>query len=190
MRTYSRIVAAALVALATTVGIGTASATGAPTDAKAPEVVFTAAERQALQAQVDRHLGDYGGGEQVGINEIAYDDGKMILTIPLPGEKKPRAIDEPITAQGQADCAYLYACLWSGTNFTGTRLAHTACGTVTLSAPFNSSTASIRNAQSNGTQTMILNSDRQILNANLAPSTINDTGVGSRWFVRYWNVCP
>ncbi len=163
---------------------------GRTSDPTIPEIDLTAAEQQALQTQIDRHLDEYGGGKQVGINEITYHGGRTILTLPLPGETKARAVDEPPTALGTANCSYEYACLWSDTNFNGQRLASAACRTLTLGAPFNPSTASIHNNQTPGTQTMILNGSRQILNANFPGSRVNDTGVGSRTFARFWLVCP
>ncbi|MEV4246744.1 peptidase inhibitor family I36 protein [Streptosporangium canum] len=84
---------------------------------------------------------------------------------------------------------YEYACLWSDTNFNGTRLAQSQCGTITLGSLFNSSVGSIHNNQTTGTQTLLLNASRQILNASMAPSRINDAGVGTRSYARYWRVC-
>lgn len=185
-----KIAAAILVALSAAASIGASIATGATPDAKAPDIVFTTAEKRALQAQINERLGDYGGGAQTGINEITYDNGLLILTIPLPGERKARAVNESATPLGVANCPYEFACLWSDTNFNGDRLARAACTTITLAAPFNSSTGSIHNNQTPGTQTLLLNSSRQILNANFPGSRINDTGVGSRWYARYWRVCP
>jgi hypothetical protein len=79
--------------------------------------------------------------------------------------------------------------LWSGTNFSGTRLEHFDCETLVLGVPFNTSTASIYNNQTTDTQTLVLNGSGQILNANLAPSRINDTGVLNRSQARRWRVC-
>ncbi|SDJ75122.1 peptidase inhibitor family I36 protein [Nonomuraea jiangxiensis] len=195
-----RIIAAlgAAGALVTTLLIGGISGASAETRnttttqariADVPEIKLTDPEKQALQAEVDKHLKDYGGGKQIGINEIAYEDNRLILTLPLPGEKKARAANEPITPLGVANCAYEYACLWSDTNFNGTRIARYACGTIALGAPFNSSVGSIHNNQTTGTQTLLLNGSRQILNGSLAPSRVNDTGVGSRANARNWTVC-
>jgi hypothetical protein len=60
---------------------------------------------------------------------------------------------------------------------------------VTLTTPFNSSTASMYNNQTTGTQTLILNGSSEVLNANRAPSTINDLGVLNRSKARFWRVC-
>lgn len=175
------------VMLAATMLAGSAAAQ--PRAAAPPEIQLTESQKKELQAEVDKHLKDYGGGKQIGINEIAYEDGAMILTLPLPGEAKARSVNEPVTPLGTANCSYEYACLWSDTNFNGSRLSRWACGTVTLGSPFNSTVGSIHNNQTTGTQTVLLNSARQVLNASMAPSRISDTGVGSRWSARYWVVC-
>ncbi|MET7334954.1 peptidase inhibitor family I36 protein [Nonomuraea sp. NPDC005650] len=177
-------------ALAATLLTGGISGASAETkNADVPEITLTEPEKQALQAEVDKHLKDYGGGKQIGINEIAYDDNRLILTLPLPGEKKARSVNEAITPLGVANCSFEYACLWSDTNFNGTRIARFDCATVALAAPFNTSVGSIHNNQTTGTQTILLNASRQILNSSMAPSRINDTGVGSRSNARSWTVC-
>jgi hypothetical protein len=162
------------------------------TQEEVSNIRLTAAQQLALQAEVTGHLNDYGEGTQISINQVSFNDGNTILTLPLPGETSARAVDEPIT-QGVASACHGnqvgWACLWSDTNFNGSRLEHFNCETVTLGAPFNSSTASIYNNQTTGTQTVILNASGQILNANLAPSRIHDTGVLNRSQARRWRVC-
>jgi len=191
MRNGKRIVAAMAATVFATMGIATSAAAESSTRATAgaPVVKFTAAQQQVLQSEVNSHLKDYGGGKQISVNQVAYDNGAMILTLPLPGETKARAIGEPVTALGVADCAFTHACLWSDTNFNGSRLDRVICATVVLGAPFNSSTGSIHNNQTTGTQTLLLNAGGEILNGNLAPSRVNDTGVGSRSNARSWRVC-
>jgi hypothetical protein len=192
MRTFARnLVATAAVAVLATVGLATSAQATSRTQASAdvPAVSLTPADKQALQRQLDGHLNDYGAGRQTGINQVSYDNGRIVLTLPLPGETRARAISEPVTPMGVANCAFAHACLWSETNFNGARLDRVACGTIALGAPFNSSTASIHNNQTTNTQTVILNSAQQILNASQAPSRINDTGVGSRGSARFWRVC-
>lgn len=190
-----KLVAAAALTLITSVSLASSAAavSNAPANAKAkaniPTVNVTPAQQQALQTEVNTQLKNYGGGTQIGVNQIAYDNGQLILTLPLPGEKKARAVGEPMAPDGVANCGFTHACLWSDTNFNGSRLDRVNCDFITLSSPFNSSTASIHNNQTTGTQTVILNSSRQILNASLAPSRINDTGVGSRSNARFWQVC-
>lgn len=188
-----KLVVGTVLTVIASIGLATSAAavSTAPVRVKTnvPTVNLTSAQQQMLQAEVNEQLKNYGGGKQVGINQIAYDNDQLILTLPLPGEKKARAIDEPMTPEGVANCAFTHACLWSDTNFNGSRIDRVNCDFITLSAPFNSSTASIHNNQTTGTQTVILNSSRQILNASLAPSRINDTGVGSRGNARFWDVC-
>jgi len=191
-----KIAAATVLCMSAAIGIGSASAAPgsksdaeASTSASAPKLALTAAEQRSLQAEVDQHLKNYGGGKQIGINRISYEAGRMILTLPLPGEKKARAVGEPVAPAGVANCRFEFACLWADTNFNGAKIERAACETLTLAAPFNSSTASVHNNQTTGTQTRLLNSTRQILNASQAPSRINDTGVLDRSKVRFWVVC-
>lgn len=183
--------AAGAAAMLMTLGVAHAASASSAAPAKPvlPAVNLTTAQQAALQTQVQKHLNDYGAGQQIGINQISWDAGRTILTLPLPGETKARGVNEAVAALGTANCSYLYACLWSDTNFNGTRLSRTDCATITLAAPFNTSTASVHNNQSSGTQTLVLNGSHQVLNGTLAPSRANDTGVGSRSNARYWTVC-
>jgi hypothetical protein len=198
MKLHTKIGATTTAALATAglvAGISSASASASDSftvqaSAGVPAVHLTASEKSALQAKVDKQLKNYGGGTQTGINQVSYMNGTLLLTLALPGEKKARAIDEPVTPLGVANCASQYACIWTDTNFNGTRLSKFDCGTLTLAAPFNSSLASIHNNQTTGTQTLILNSSHAVLNANMAPSRINDAGVANRSQARFWTVCP
>lgn len=174
-----------LLLVAGILGLGVAGAGAAPVRGDLETVSLSPAQRAELQAEVDQHLKNYGGGVQIGINQVSYENGQMILTLPLPGESSARAVGAPQVMM----CRFEFACLWSNTNFTGTKIERAACGTITLAAPFNSSTASIQNNQTSNTQTMILNASRAILNANLAPSQINDNGVLNRSQARFWVVC-
>jgi hypothetical protein len=186
-----KLIAAGAAMLLSTLGLATsAGASSAPSAAKVPVVKLSAADQQALQAKVDAFLNSSVGGRQTGPNTIEFDGGKVILTVPLPGERQARAINEPIGTLGTANCSYLWACLYDGTNFDGARLALTNCGLYALSGyGFANITSSIHNNQSSGTQTYILNSSSQILNANLAPSRVNDVGVGGANRAVYWRVC-
>lgn len=156
-------------------------------------VRLTAEQQQALQAEVISHLNDFGRGTQIGINQISFDAGRTIVVLSLPGEAKVSTADESIGIAAATDChnnEVGWACLWANTNFTGARIERFDCGTLTLPSPWNSSTASIYNHQTTGTQTIILNGSGQILNASQAPSRINDTGVLNRSQARRWIVCP
>lgn len=185
-------VVAVLGAAAVTMG---ASAAATPRVTAVPTVHLSAAEQKTMQATIDRQLASSIGGKQVGINQISYEGGKLIMTFPLPGEVQARAVNEPVTPLGTANCDSLHACLWTDTNFNGTRLGtyHGIgynCGTFDLANyNFASTASSVHNNQSSGTQTVLLNSSRQIENANLAPSRINDLGVSAGNKARYWTVC-
>jgi hypothetical protein len=193
----SRVVVAIAAMLSALLGVGVSSATGsapeAPPYVGVPGVKLTVAEEQAMQAVVDEHVRHYVGAQQISINQIAYANGSVIMTLPLPGEQRARAIAEPRTPPGMPNCAFEHVCLWSDTNFNGTRIDRVVCNGIkyfVLPAPFNVSIGSIHNNQTPGTQTMVLDSDLQVLHANLAPSTINDTGVGARYGARFWQICP
>jgi len=145
------IVVAATFGLCATLGLyGSAGAASSVQAGDVPVLQLSEAQRQALQAEVTKHLNDYGEGMQIGINQISYDNGRTILTLPLPGETKARAVHEPVAQLGAAtDCHNNdrgWACLWSDTNFNGARLEGFDCETRTLRPPFNTSTASIYNS--------------------------------------------
>ncbi len=189
---HKKLVVAVAIAMFATLGLaGSAGAvTSGPTTAKVPALNLTAAQRQELQARVDEALTDLGGGKQIGINQIAYKDGS-VLTLVLPGEVRARAVGEPIPSPTQTGCPRLHACLWPDTNFRGDRHEEDLpCGTIlNLPARFLTSLASIQNNQTTGRQTVIYNGRGEILNASLAPSKINDTGVLNRSQARRWKVC-
>src|SRR6478752_5337277 len=163
-----RHIAALLASIFATLGLAAPATADSAVPASAPPPVtdLTAAEQQELQTQVANRLKDYGGGEQISINQISYLNGTIILTLPLPGEERARSINEPLAASAAPTCGYTHACLWSDTNFNGAKIERVNCGVITLGAPFNSSTASVYNNQTPGTQTVLMNGSRQILNAS------------------------
>jgi hypothetical protein len=188
---HKKLVTAVAIAMLATLGLaGSAGAvTTDPTTAKVPTLNLSAAQRQELQARVDEALTDLGGGKQIGINQIAYKDGS-VLTLVLPGEVRARTVDRPIPSVLAPDCPFRWACIWPDTNFRGDRWERTNCELLlNLPARFLTSLASIQNNQTPGTQTVIYNGRGEILNASLAPSRINDTGVLNRSQARRWRVC-
>ncbi|MEV0676452.1 peptidase inhibitor family I36 protein [Actinosynnema sp. NPDC050436] len=187
MRRISGIAAVAALVLAGVAG-STTSVTATPNAPETPIPSYSAARLAALQSRVDGHLADYGGGRQVGLNQVEYQGGGMVLTLPLPGEASGRAVDEPVHAQGAPDCPSGSSCVWEDTGYEGARLSRSKCGRLTLSAPFTTSVGSLHN--NNGSQTVLFNSVGAFLNANQDPTRINDTGVGTRGYVRQWEVCP
>ncbi|WP_189135298.1 peptidase inhibitor family I36 protein [Wenjunlia tyrosinilytica] len=52
---------------------------------------MTAAQRADLQSQVDETLSTTAGGVQISANEIAWNGGEPILTLPLPGQEQAPA---------------------------------------------------------------------------------------------------
>ncbi|MEU4801946.1 peptidase inhibitor family I36 protein [Actinosynnema sp. NPDC023587] len=183
MRGFIRAAVAALAVLAVLVGTGVAGAEPAGGQS------YSQAELAALQARVDENLGLYGGGKQIGINQVEYLGGTLLLTLKLPGERSARAVQEPVGTAGVANCQYQWVCLWTDTHFNGDRLAKYACQTITVPQMFQDNTGSVHNNQTTNTETVLYNSGWSVLNANLAPTRISDTGVNVRWVTRYWKTC-
>jgi hypothetical protein len=85
-------------------------------------------EAEILQAQIDAVLENSPDGVQISENEIAWDDGTMILTIPMEGEDGARGSDEEMSAYGSPDCPLYWTCLYEDRDFGGARVAFTECG--------------------------------------------------------------
>ncbi|MFI7662789.1 hypothetical protein ACIBTW_28320 [Micromonospora parva] len=167
-----------------------AAVSGAPPKESAPAFELSAADKVTMQGLLDAQLKNSVGGKQIGVNQIAYDNGATILTLPLPGERQARTVDGPVLPLGTPNCEFEYACLYDGTNFDSLMLSRAACGEINLSSlGLANRVSSIHNNQTNNTQTYIMNSSRQILNANRAPSKVNDVGVGGTNRAVYWRVC-
>jgi hypothetical protein len=102
-------------------------------------------------------------------------------------------VDEALTdsSLAAAKCPRLFVCIWTDTNFRGVpQRKKLPCGKLLrLKKPFTENLASIQNNQTPGRQTVIYNDRKEILNANIAPSKINDTGVLNRSKARFWKVC-
>jgi hypothetical protein len=186
------LIAAVAVALLTTLGLATsATATSsAPAKPTVPAVTLTPEQRLELQARVDGYLKDDAGARQISLNQVSYDNGSSIVTVVLPSETKARAINEPITPQGVADCPRPQACVWIGTNFNGDRHnSGNRCGPINLPERFLNNVGSMQNNLNPGTQARIFNGSGEILTASLAPSRINDLGVLNRSRVRSYRTC-
>jgi hypothetical protein len=186
----TRLIAATAAALMGTIGLATLAGAAAPVEV---EVVKLSSEQLVqLQQRIDEQLKNSEGGKQVGPNAIAYYDGAVIVTLTLPGETEARQVNGNFEVMAPL-CKFEYACVYDNTNFSGDSalyLERFACAEINLSSiGWGNRVSSIHNNQTTNTQTYILNSARQILNANRAPSKVNDVGVGAANKAIYWRVC-
>ncbi len=121
------------------------------------------------------------GGEQIGVNQVAWRDGKSVMTFPLPGEKQARAVDEAVGTLGTANCSYEYTCLYEHDDYDGRRLSWADCFFVNLADHnFNDKASSWHNNQTSGTRTNVYNWTGSAFSqiwTSVAPS--RDTYVGA-----------
>lgn len=171
---------------------GLAALTGAAAAGPAEVVAMSPAELWQLQQRVDQQLANSEGGKQIGPNTISYYDGNVLVNLVLPGETFARRVNDDFEVQADL-CAFQWSCIYDNTNFAGDnalRVAKFNCEEINLSSiGWANRVSSIHNNQTSNTETIILNSSRQILNANRAPSKVNDVGVGGANRAIYWRVC-
>ncbi len=119
----------------------------------------TAQAATSVQGQVDDVLAKSPGGKQIGVNEVAWHGGKVVLTIPLPGRQRALAAGEPATTLGTANCESAWTCLYEHANFDGRRLRFSDCGYVQdLGAyGFSDMTTSWHNNQTMKARTWVYN---------------------------------
>ena len=131
---------------------------GAAVAAEAKQAGLSTAEAAGMQKKVDAQLARTPGAQQTGVNEITSVDGQSVMTLPLPGEKKARGVDEAVGALGTANCAKYYTCLYEHKDFNGRRLAWKDCNFNHLRDwDFTDKTSSYHNNQSRGTKTYVYN---------------------------------
>lgn len=187
MRTRTRFsVILAAGAIAT---LGLAGPTSASTElqstiaAQAEKAGLSKSEVSKLQGQIDKQMAMTPGGKQIGVNQVSWRDGKVVMTFPLPGEKKARAVNEPLGALGTPNCSYLWTCLYEHANFDGRRLTWSDCNFENLADwGFNDKTTSWHNNQSRGTQTHVYNwtgSSWALLWTSTAPSSSSNVGAAN-----------
>lgn len=182
-RTSALGVALTVCAVAT---LGPASPASASTElentiaAQARQAGLTRSEVAELQRRIDEQMERTPGGEQTGVNQIAWRGGKAVMTFPLPGEKKARAVDETLGPLGTPNCSYLWTCLYEHSNFDGRRLTWSDCNFENLANwGFNDQTTSWHNNQSRGTRTHVYNwtgSSWALLWTSTAPSSSSYVG--------------
>lgn len=106
-----------------------------------------------LQARIDQVMHAHPGGRQISTNSIAWDNGRVVLTLPSPGSSRAPADTAAIlgaapgTRSGSATpdladtdwhgCPYAnwfggnhYYCFYSDINFGGSRVQFLYCGNV------------------------------------------------------------
>ncbi|MGW0775907.1 peptidase inhibitor family I36 protein [Streptomyces sp. NPDC002835] len=185
MHTRTKLAATLFAGALTVLGVtGTTSAAttlDSTIAAQAERAGLSTSEVAGLQKQIDEQLEITPGGEQIGVNQVAWRDGKTIMTFPLPGEKKARAVGEPVTTLGTANCSYTWTCLYEHASYEGRRLTWQDCAFNNLSTwGFNDKASSWHNNQTSGTVTRVYNwtgSSWSQIWSSTAPS--RDSYVGS-----------
>jgi len=112
-----------------------------------------------VQSQIDAALAASPGGTQINENQISWEDGAVILTIPLPGERYALGPGEEVGASGTHDCDYTFTCLYEHEQFEGRRLDFSKCGVIydLGNWNFNDMASSYHNNQSGGARTTVYN---------------------------------
>lgn len=105
---------------------GQASAQTDTTDRRTIASTLSAAERQQVDAEVTQTMRRTQGGVRVGLNQIAWPDKGAVMTIPLPGEKRARAADQPVGTRSKG-CSYKHVCLYDYGDFEGKELEFYKC---------------------------------------------------------------
>ncbi|MFD9334160.1 peptidase inhibitor family I36 protein [Streptomyces sp. NPDC060028] len=148
--------------------------------AQAAQAGLSGSEVAGLQKQIDEQLAQTPGGKRIGLNQAAWRDGKAVMTWPLPGETKARAVNEPSAALGSPNCSYGWTCLYEHANYDGRRLTWSDCNFENLATwGFNDKATSWHNNQTNGTITTVYNwtgSYWEQLWASTAPSASSNVG--------------
>ncbi|QFU90108.1 peptidase inhibitor family I36 protein [Amycolatopsis sp. YIM 10] len=113
----------------------------------------------SLQSEITRALERTPGGVQISANQVAWQNGKVVLTIPLPGEKFARGAAEPVSALGTRNCEYTWVCLYDGKDYEGRRLQFSDCNEFNdlSSWDFNDKMTSWHNNQTSGTKARFYN---------------------------------
>ncbi|MCX4545561.1 peptidase inhibitor family I36 protein [Streptomyces sp. NBC_01565] len=143
--------------------------------AQAKQAGLTPGEVAGLRQQIDEQLARTPGGKQIGLNQVSWRGGKAIMTFPLPGEGKARAVNESAVALGSPNCGYGWTCLYEHSNFDGRRLTWSDCNFEDLGNwGFNDRATSWHNNQTQGTKTWVYNwagDSWQLLWESTAPSS-------------------
>jgi hypothetical protein len=74
---------------------------------------MSAAQTVQVQQLIDEQLIRKAGGTQVSPIQVVYDDGAVVVTFPVPGEKR----------RSHGLCDYGYFCVWENPGYTGRKLS-------------------------------------------------------------------
>ncbi|GAA1681195.1 hypothetical protein GCM10009830_30410 [Glycomyces endophyticus] len=125
-----------------------------PAAASDPEV-------DTVQALIDTVLANSPDGVQISENEIAWDDGTMVLTIPMEGEDVALGPDEVEYGNGYRNCPRGWTCLYEHEHFEGVRVRFTECGFIhqlSKTEPyFRDMATSYHDNQTGGVRTTVYN---------------------------------
>jgi hypothetical protein len=171
---------------------GLVALTGAAAPADVQVVQLSPAEAWQLQQRMEQQLKNSVGGKQTGPNTVSYYDGSIIVTLVLPGETVARPLNNDFEVQASL-CAAQNVCIYDFTNFTGdnaTRVQKFACQEIRLiDLGFLNRVSAVHNNQTTNTQTILLDDRRHVVNANRAPSKINDLGDDAGNNADWWITC-
>lgn len=162
MRTRSTLAIALSVGVLSVLGIAGPSSASTTLEnriaSQAERAGLSGGEVADLQEQIDEQMAIVPDGKQIAVNQIAWRDGRTVMTLPLPGEKQARAVDESVGALGTANCSPYYTCIYEHASYEGRRLTWKDCAFHDLSDfDFNDKTSSWHNNQSSGTITRVYN---------------------------------
>lgn len=102
------------------------------------------ASADPLQLQIDEVLSAHGG-VQTAVNEVTWDDGAVVLTLP-----EATDVDDVVTLAAALTCPAASHCVYSGVGYTGARLVFSSCG-LNQSLSAISGVRSAKNTRSNKT---------------------------------------
>lgn len=75
--------------------------------------VMTAEQKNDVQQQIDQQLSRRPQGQQVSSTQVAYDQGAVVITFPVPGDAN----------KNDQSCGYGYFCVWEHPNYLGRKVA-------------------------------------------------------------------
>jgi hypothetical protein len=183
MKRIRAVAAIGLMLVATAVGAASpASADPAKPDfaTQARDAGLTSAQTASLQQRVDAYLARTGG-TQVAINKIDL-DGKGVLLLALPGEKRAHEIAAGSQPNASIfDCSKFNFCAYSATNYSGDLIKYYSCK-YTVSMPF-AGYGSYLNDQTQGTDAHFYDSTGAYMYDSLSAPWSSPT---FNWGFVYW----
>ncbi|MFS2202707.1 peptidase inhibitor family I36 protein [Pseudomonas sp. Pseusp3] len=70
-------------------------------------------QKTLVQQQMDLQMARKEGGKQVSSTQIAYDEGAIVITFPVPG----------VTGELHTTCDYRYFCVWDAWYYSGSKVS-------------------------------------------------------------------